>query len=43
MCQMKETRDYNATSSSTSQEEPGTLITTTEAEERVGDAVQSTP
>jgi len=35
MSQMKETGEDNATSSSTSQEEPGTSITTTEAEERV--------
>ncbi|XP_070004781.1 uncharacterized protein [Nicotiana sylvestris] len=42
MSQMKETGEYNATSSSTSQEELGTSITTTKAEERVGDAVQGT-
>ncbi|XP_075104577.1 uncharacterized protein LOC142178612 [Nicotiana tabacum] len=43
MSQMKETIEYNATSSSPTQEEPGTHITTTEAEERVADTVQSTP
>ncbi|XP_075102573.1 uncharacterized protein LOC142177505 [Nicotiana tabacum] len=42
MSQMKETGEDNATSSSTSQEEPGTSITTTKVEERVGDAVQGT-
>ncbi|XP_019244325.1 PREDICTED: uncharacterized protein LOC109224194 [Nicotiana attenuata] len=43
MSEMKETGEDNAMSSFTSQEEPGTSITTPEAEERVGDAVQGTP
>nr|XP_009763741.1 PREDICTED: myosin-1-like [Nicotiana sylvestris] len=43
MSQMKEASKYNVTSSSTSQKEPGTLITTTEAKERDGDATLGTP
>ncbi|XP_075098044.1 uncharacterized protein LOC142175359 [Nicotiana tabacum] len=42
MSQVKETNEGNATSSTPTQEEPGTQIITTEAEERVVDAVQST-
>ncbi|XP_070005923.1 GRIP domain-containing protein RUD3-like [Nicotiana sylvestris] len=40
MSQMKETREDNATFSSTYQKEHGTSITTTEAEETIGDVVQ---
>ncbi|XP_070050394.1 uncharacterized protein [Nicotiana tomentosiformis] len=43
MSQVKETNEGNTTSSTPTQEEPGTQITTTEAEEIVVDAVQSTP
>lgn len=43
MSQMKQTNEDNPTSSSPTQEEPGTHITITEAGERVADAIQSTP
>ncbi|XP_019265609.1 PREDICTED: probable protein phosphatase DDB_G0282105 [Nicotiana attenuata] len=43
MSQMKEIGEDNTTSSSTSQEGPGTPITTTEAVGRVGDVSQGTP
>ncbi|XP_070017478.1 uncharacterized mitochondrial protein AtMg00820-like [Nicotiana sylvestris] len=43
MSQMKETGEDNVTSSSISQEETGTPITTSEAEEKVGESVQGTP